>query len=282
MQDGVRIIRVPVLFRVSKGVIMPRFGPKAWQLATKADVIHLHLPQFDAPGVALRGRLLHKPVVLTYHSDLRLPDGLFNRLVDRVVHGMNRLAGYLADAVVTYTRDFGSHSPYLSKYMGQKLYIIPPPVELVEATADEVACFQDKHQVDGRPIIGISARIAAEKGVEVLLAALPTILERYPQTRVLHANPDTLGEEAYLARLAPLFEKVQGNYHLLGPLHGAELTAFYQEPGLLGSVQSEQYGNFRPRTDRSHDERRALGCLRLTRCPPAGADDGHGRSRAGW
>ncbi|MCI0397203.1 MAG: glycosyltransferase family 4 protein [Chloroflexi bacterium] len=227
-QDGVNVVRVPVAFRISKGVIMPTFGFLAWKYVRQADIIHLHLPQFDAPGVALRGRLLGKPVVLTYHSDLRLPDGLFNRLVDRVVHSMNRLAGTLAGAVVTYTRDFGSHSPYLSSYLGKKLYIIPPPVELVEATAADVAGFQARHNLAGRRVIGISARIAAEKGIEVLLKALPAIRERFPDAHVLHANPDTLGEDAYLARLKPLFEAHQEHYHLLGALRGPELTAFYR------------------------------------------------------
>ena len=31
-KDGVRIVRVPVAFRVSKGVIMPTFGPMATRL----------------------------------------------------------------------------------------------------------------------------------------------------------------------------------------------------------------------------------------------------------
>jgi glycosyltransferase involved in cell wall biosynthesis len=92
--EGVKIVRVPVAARVSKGALMPGFGPMAWKLAGRTDVIHLHLPQFDAPGVALRGRALGKPVVLTYHCDLQLPGGLFNRLVDRVVLGMNQLAGH--------------------------------------------------------------------------------------------------------------------------------------------------------------------------------------------
>lgn len=89
---------------------MPEFGPMAWKLAHRTDVIHLHLPQFDAPGVATRGRLLGKPVVLTYHCDLQLPEGGFNRLVDKVVQTQNRFAGELADAIVTYTRDYGTHS----------------------------------------------------------------------------------------------------------------------------------------------------------------------------
>jgi glycosyltransferase involved in cell wall biosynthesis len=226
--DGVKIIRAPVAFRISKGVIMPTFGFLAWKLAIQADIIHLHLPQFDAPGVATRGRLLNKPVVLTYHSDLQLPVGLFNRVVDKVVYFQNRAAGILADAVVTYTRDFGSHSPFLSSYLGKKLYIIPPPVELAEATPEDVNQFQAKHQLNGQPIIGISARIAAEKGIEILLKAMPAILEKHPKTHVLHANPPALGEDAYLAELKPKFQRYEDNYHLLGGLHGAELTSFYK------------------------------------------------------
>ncbi|MEM7336322.1 MAG: glycosyltransferase family 4 protein [Chloroflexota bacterium] len=233
--DGVKIVRIPVAARVSKGVLMPGFGPMAWKLARETDVIHLHLPQFDAPGVALRGRILNKPVVLTYHCDLQLPKGAFNRVVDRVVLGMNRLAGQLADAVVTYTRDYGTHSPYLSQYLGNKLYIVPPPVELAACTDNDVQTFKAKYDLEGKKVIGIAARLATEKGVEVLLNALPMILEMHPDARVLHAGPyeNIIGEEAYAARLAPLFNKYQGIYHLLGNLEGAELTAFYKNLDLL-------------------------------------------------
>ncbi len=228
--DGVKIVRVPVAARISKGVIMPGFGPMAWKLAQKADILHLHLPQFDAPGVALRGRLLHKPVVLTYHCDLQLPNGAFNKMVDRIVYSMNKMAGTLSDAVVTYTRDYGENSPYLSHYMGKKLYIIPPPVELQPASADEVAQFNDKHALAKRKVIGIAARLATEKGVEVLLKALPIVQKTFPEAMVLHAGPyeNIIGEEAYAARLAPLFEEYKESYRLLGNLDGAELTAFYE------------------------------------------------------
>jgi glycosyltransferase involved in cell wall biosynthesis len=227
-RDGVRIVRVPVAFRISKGVIMPRFGPMAWGMVRNADVVHLHLPQFDAPGVALRGRLMGKPVVLTYHSDLQLPSGAFNRLAELVVGVMNRLAGRLADAVVTYTYDFGSHSPFLSRYLDRKLHVISPPVELAPATEEHVNQFQRRNDLISKPVIGISARIAAEKGIEVLLDALPKILKAYPEAQIIHANPATLGEEAYQARLMPLFKKYEDNYRLLGPLYGEDLTAFYR------------------------------------------------------
>jgi glycosyltransferase involved in cell wall biosynthesis len=233
--EGVKIVRIPVLARVSKGVLMPGFGPMAWKLALETDLIHLHLPQFDAPGVALRGRLLHKPVVLTYHCDLQLPRGLFNRIVDRVVLTMNQFAGNLADAVVTYTRDYGTHSPFLNQYLDDKLHIIPPPVKLTYCSDEQTAAFHRRHQLAGQQVIGIAARLATEKGVEVLLKALPLVLEKYPQARVLHAGPyeNIIGEEAYAARLAPLFERYKAHYTLLGNLEGAELTAFYKNLDVL-------------------------------------------------
>ena len=65
MMDGVKVKRVPVAFRISKGVIMPTFGHHATVLGWNADVMHLHLPQFDAPGLALRARIFRKPVVIS-------------------------------------------------------------------------------------------------------------------------------------------------------------------------------------------------------------------------
>ena len=48
--QGVAVVRVPVLMRVSKGVIMPTIGWHATEQVWKNDVISLHLPQLDAAG----------------------------------------------------------------------------------------------------------------------------------------------------------------------------------------------------------------------------------------
>ena len=228
--DGVNIVRVPVAFRVSKGVIMPTFGIQATKWALWADVMHLHLPQFDAPGLSLRGRLFGRPVVITYHCDLQLPTGGFNRVVDFIVKTMNQMAGNLAHAVVTYTRDYGTNTPFLNQYLEKKLHIIPPPVDLAPCSTEEKTAFWEKHRLENHKVIGISARLATEKGVEVLLHALPKILEAHPDALVLHAGPyqNVLGEEAYAAKLEPLFQKYTANYIRLGTLHGSELTAFYK------------------------------------------------------
>jgi glycosyltransferase involved in cell wall biosynthesis len=235
--DGVRIVRVPVALRVSKGVIAPTFGLVATRLVAAHDVVQMHLPQFDAPGVALRARLFGKPAVLTYHCDLLLPPGVFNRFVNLVVQFQNNMAALLSDQIVTYTQDYADHSPYLSRYAG-KLRAIPPPVELPPAEEGAVRSFAELHQTSsGKPVIGMAARFAAEKGVEVLLDALPEILKKHPRARVLYAGQyqDVLGEQAYFNRLRPRIRayEASGNWEFLGNLNPEQMSAYFPNLDVL-------------------------------------------------
>jgi glycosyltransferase involved in cell wall biosynthesis len=235
--DGVKIVRVPVAARVSKGVIAPTFGLVATRLVAQHDVVQMHLPQFDAPGVALRGRLFGKPAVLTYHCDLLLPPGFFNRFVNAVVDFQNNMAGILSNHIVTYTQDYADHSPYLSRY-ASKLTPILPPVELPNPLPGAVEAFAQEHRVrERRPVIGMAARFAAEKGVEVLLDALPIILTKYPKAQVLFAGTyqNVMGEQAYSDRLMPRIREyeIQGHWTFLGNLDPEEMASFYPNLDVL-------------------------------------------------
>jgi glycosyltransferase involved in cell wall biosynthesis len=235
--DGVKIIRVPVAARISKGVIAPTFGLVATRLVAQHDVVQMHLPQFDAPGVALRGRLFRKPAVLTYHCDLLLPPGGFNRFVNAVVDFQNNMAGMLSNHIVTYTRDYAEHSPYLSRY-ASKLTPILPPVELPNPLPGGVEAFASEHRIqERRPVIGMAARFAAEKGVEVLLDALPIVLRKYPKAQVLFAGTyeNVMGEQAYSDRLMPRIREyeINGHWTFLGNLDPIEIAAFYPNLDVL-------------------------------------------------
>lgn len=231
--DGVRVVRAPVLMRVSKGVVMPTFSLLASRLVREHDVVSLHLPQFDAAGVALRSRLMGRPTTLTYHCDLRLPPGALSRAANLAVNVMNDAAARLAHAIVAYTDDFAAHSPLLSRYR-HKVCIIPPPVEVSDPSPQEVAAFAERHGLNagpGRtPVIGFVARLATEKGVEVLLRALPRVLAVHPQARVLFAgqHENVLGEEAYARRLEPLLQRHAANWTFLGILNASDLAALYR------------------------------------------------------
>jgi glycosyltransferase involved in cell wall biosynthesis len=261
VQEGVRIRRLPVLTRVSKGVLIPSFGLVSTREILRHDVVLLHLPQFDAAGLSLRGRLLKKPAAIIYHCDLTLPPGLFNRFVNLVVHLMNNLAGIFTHRISAYTEDFATHSPYLSRYT-EKVRVIPPAVELPKASAKEIAEFGREHNPEKRhPVIAMATRFAAEKGVELLIEALPAVLAKHPDAMVWFAGQyeDVLGEEAYLKRLLPTIGEYEskGQWKFLGVLDMSRMAAFYSNIDLLavpstnstetfGFVQIEAMMNGKP------------------------------------
>ena len=235
--DGVHIRRVPVLARVGKGVIMPQFGLIAAKLIKAHDVIHLHLPQFDAVTAAIMGLLLRKPMVITYHCDLLLPPGLVNRIVNLGMSIVNHVTAFFANRIVAYTHDFAEHSSLLSKYKN-KLTIIQPPVELPEASHSEIKGFSIENETDGFfPIIGMASRFASEKGVEILLDALPKVIAQYPKLKVLFAGTyqEVKGEEAYFERLYPIIKTYQDHsqWQFLGNLSPKQMAAFYRNLDVL-------------------------------------------------
>jgi len=236
VRNGVKIVRIPIAFRVSKGVIMPTFGLLAWKYVAQNDVVQMHLPQFDAPGFALRARLMNKLAVLTYHCDLQLPNGVFNRIVNSVVNFQNDMAGQLAHHIVTYTQDYADHSPYLSRFK-HKLTPILPPVLLPAAASGAVAEFAQKYIGAKRPVVGMATRFASEKGVEILLDALPAVFEKYPNAQVLFAGQhlNVMGEEMYFERLAPRIREyeVQGRWTFLGNLNPQQMSAYYPNLDVL-------------------------------------------------
>ncbi len=246
-RDGVQVIRPRVWMRVSKGVLMPGMFYWAWVNIRRADIVHLHLPQLDAAYIALICRLLNKPIVLTYHCDLLLPRGFIHSIANQVSHLANKISMGSADQVVVNTMDYAEESTFLRRYL-PKIRAIPPPVELVPPTPADVEGLRHEARLEpGQRIIGMAARLAAEKGVEYLVQAMPEIIKKHPAAHVLHVGQykNVLGEEEYAARLKPMIQALGDHWTFLGILPAGELSAFYQqcEVTVLPSTNStESFG----------------------------------------
>lgn len=230
--DGVRIVRAPILFRLSKGFISLSFLKQAFKEISKCEIVHLHLPQFEGAWLAILAKLLGKPLIVTYHCDLIMPTGIFNKLAGSAVHLMNHITAKLAKRIITYTEDFAKHSPFLKRYIN-KVEVVFPPVTLPEPLEKDHISVKERSQIgQHKPCIGMAARLAAEKGVEVLVDAIEILKKSYPLIKVLFAGPyqDVIGESAYRVRILPRIKELEksGNWVFLGNLTPQEMSAFYQ------------------------------------------------------
>jgi len=233
--DGVTVVRVPPLMRVSKGLLMPAMPFLAWRLTRQVDVVNLHMPQLDASYIAWLAKIMRKPVVLTYQCDLRLPEGLIHAVANQVSHLANHIAVWGCDAIVNTSHDYAMHSDFLKSYIS-KVHVIAPPVELSPADEQDIQAFREKFNIQkDQHIVGMAARLATEKGVEYLVQSLPEVLKKIPDVRVLFVGPyqNVVGEEKYAARIMTLIEGLGNHWMFLGILSPVEMSAFFRTCNVL-------------------------------------------------
>lgn len=223
--EGVRVVRLPVLLRVSKGTVLPSFFRVLPRYLAGHDVVHVHLPYFEAAYAALlnRGR---RPLILTAHTDLHLPAGFVNRLAGTAVNLMQRYAADRADWLCSYTWDFARHSYLLSGYLA-KAVVIHPPVAVAAVSPAEVAAFRERHGLEDA-FIGFAGRFAEQKGLHVLFDAFAAVQQRVPDVRLALAGEyrNVVGEN-YYAQLRPRLDAFGDRVVLLDHLEGKELACFY-------------------------------------------------------
>ncbi len=230
IKGGVTVVRVPPLMRISKGLIMPSMPFMAWKLVRQADVVSLHIPQLDASYLAWIARLMRKPVILTYHCDLQLPSGIIHAIANQASHLANFFAAWGSSSIVGTSQDYADHSRFLKSHV-DKVSVISPPVELVPANEQDVVAFRQKFNIKaGERIIGMAARLATEKGVEYLVHAMPAILGKISNVRVLFVGTyqNVVGEEKYAERIMPLIEGLKDHWTFLGNLSSVEMSAFFR------------------------------------------------------
>jgi glycosyltransferase involved in cell wall biosynthesis len=244
--DGVHVKRLPVALHISKGVIMPTMPLLALREIFQADVVNLHVPQLDAAPFALTARALGRPVLLTYHCDLLLPPGFVNRLANLASDIANHLSAMSANLIVTNTMDYAYNSGFLANYI-DKVHEIPPPAYIPPVSEETIQAFRRKYDIKpNERVIGMVGRLAAEKGAEYLLHALPLILEKHPEARVIHAGQyeGVMGEEAYAQMLSPIVAKLGNRWKFLGIIADQELAAFFHLCNVVATPSTNSTESF--------------------------------------
>ena len=74
--NGVRVVRLRCLQRISRGQVMPGFPLAAYRLLQEHEVVSIHSPMLESALLAAIGKRMGRGVVITHHGDLTLPRGL--------------------------------------------------------------------------------------------------------------------------------------------------------------------------------------------------------------
>lgn len=251
--NGVEIIRAKPLLAISKGFLSLDFILKSFQLVQENDTVIVNLPQFEGIFLAFFAKIFGKKLITVYHCEVKLPGSLINLFIETTLNVSNWLTLLLSDSVVTYTEDFARHSLVLSLFLN-KIKIIYPPIKKPIVNKRVQKLIRDK--IGGKPrfLIGVAARLAAEKGIEYLFEALPQIISNFhppaggskKQIKIVIAGSmEPVGEQMYKEKILTLVEKYKEHIVFLGELPEEEMGSFYSilDVLVLPSVNStESFG----------------------------------------
>ncbi len=233
--DGVKIVRVKVGMKLSKGVLMPGLRATAKKWIEWADVVNVHIPQFESFVLARLAKQLRKPLMVTYHCDLIMSGDWFRRLAGWGTILLGKKALKQAKVIVQNTLDYARHSAVLKTYL-DKVVEVPTPVVFFETNPGEKMAFRERFSLaESDKVLGLAGRVASEKGYEYLAQALPLVWEKYPTARVVHAGSwkGVIGEEAYLAKVEAMIRPLGDKWKSLGFLSDDDFMRFFAACDLL-------------------------------------------------
>jgi glycosyltransferase involved in cell wall biosynthesis len=202
-QGNVRVLRERVLARLGKALVSPALLRAAAREISRTDVFHLHAPLVGAVPLAFLSQHAGVPFLVTYHCDLRPPEGMIQRAIEAVARASQNFALDRAWKTVTYTEDYAKHTASLAERPEAVGWILPPVPDGGGPPAPE-AEVRSRYGIRGEPVILFLGRFAEEKGLPYLVDAFPAIRRRFPQASlVLVGEREVLGETIG-ERLAPL------------------------------------------------------------------------------
>jgi glycosyltransferase involved in cell wall biosynthesis len=195
------------------------------------DILHAHWLLPNAPIAAAARRAGAPPLVISCHGS-----GVY--LAERSGWG-GRAARWALDRAAAATGCSGDLTRRLAAFgVGPEPRRMPygadierfAPLEPM-ARASERAAIAERHglPVDDRWLLAVG-RLVYKKGFDVLVRALPAVLERQPATRLLFVGSGPLGDE--LERIAAA-AGVADRVHLLGARPHAELPGYYAAADLV-------------------------------------------------
>lgn len=215
MHEGVRVVRLWAPIRLSRGMIMPMYPLAALKLMKEHDVISIHTPMLETALIAGISKLTNRPLIITHHGDLVLPDGFANRLIRETMFAMYKIAAKRASKILAYSKDYADNSYYLKPFKS-KVQPVYPPILMPEPNPEKVRQLREAWSKDGGPIIGYAGRFVQEKRPDLLIKALSVINQTYPNARVVFCGEYDIPYEDTWTREQPLVNQYKDQLIFLG------------------------------------------------------------------
>jgi len=179
-------------------------------LGGKVDVFHAHDWLVADAGIGLK-HVFRKPLLTTVHStEIGRRNGIHFDY-ERMIHETEAWLTYEAWKVICCSDYMVSHVRWAFGLPGDKLVMVPNGVDTelyAKAEGDDLSQFRSKFASPEEKIVLFVGRLVHEKGVHVLVNAVPKVLEKVNAKFVIVGNGYMKEQLSNLVKIIGLAHKV--------------------------------------------------------------------------
>ncbi len=223
--NKIRIIRLPYLFKISKGYISPQSIYFFIKFLKNTDLVFLNLPSVEGLPLILLSKLYQKNNLSLFHCFIYFKS-LVLKPIEWLTNLITILQMFFSHKVIIYTKDYLKNF-FIYSLINKKIVITLPPIKTYSI---EKKMFKKFKQIKKNSIwVGYAGRLSSEKGLEYLIKAVSYIKNK--KISLVFAGPygkQVVGENNYYLKIKTLLKKNKVNYLFLGNLSENNLRAFYK------------------------------------------------------
>ncbi len=225
--NGVLVKRAKPLRRLSRGFISLDLAWLFIKNLPKFKIVILHLPMPEAFIFGPLAKILGRKVFLVYHANLNLPSwSRTGKIIERLVFLNHFLAAFWADKIVAYSQDYANFATLLRIFKNKVVTISPPVLIDVPDQAFSRQWRKDLGLMNTK-VIGFAGRFAEEKGGDLLLEAIPWIVQQIPEVKLVFAGEVNLAYEDFSRRKKDLIDRFIDRVVFLGVIPPEKMAEFY-------------------------------------------------------
>lgn len=235
LYKGLEIYRSSPLLNISRTNYSINIIFKFISLAKNYDLIFINTPNSNIAWFTLIAKLFAKPSIIFLNGDLILPKGFLNRVIEKIFDFSMYFSCSLSSVVSTYTLDYAKHSRILSRYLNKFVPLLLPVMSLEKGIDKECDLRMKKLRSDKKAtyLVGFAGRFVEEKAFDIMLKAIPKVIEKCPSVHFVYAGKPADYED-FFQRNKSLWDKNQAYLTNMDFLkEEQEMNAFYKNLDLF-------------------------------------------------